>query len=67
MTDDCHKHKIEYVGALLPVGQGCILKSNIVNPGKKCPVPYSVDEIAQVRGALSSARELTGCHPQLRS
>lgn len=30
--------------------EGCILKSNIVNPGKKCPVPYTVDEIAQVGG-----------------
>eukprot|EP00882_Tetradesmus_deserticola_P020808 GHRQ01022490.1.p1 GENE.GHRQ01022490.1~~GHRQ01022490.1.p1 ORF type:complete len:264 (+),score=124.26 GHRQ01022490.1:90-794(+) len=27
--------------------EGVILKSNIVNPGKQCPVPYSVDEIAQ--------------------
>ncbi len=27
--------------------QGCILKSNIVNPGKKCPVAYSVTDIAQ--------------------
>ncbi len=28
--------------------EGAILKSNIVNPGKKCPVPYTVQEIAQV-------------------
>eukprot|EP00195_Chlamydomonas_chlamydogama_P017828 CAMPEP_0202895430 /NCGR_PEP_ID=MMETSP1392-20130828/4638_1 /ASSEMBLY_ACC=CAM_ASM_000868 /TAXON_ID=225041 /ORGANISM="Chlamydomonas chlamydogama, Strain SAG 11-48b" /LENGTH=404 /DNA_ID=CAMNT_0049580441 /DNA_START=30 /DNA_END=1244 /DNA_ORIENTATION=- len=27
--------------------EGAILKSNIVNPGKKCPLPYSVDDIAQ--------------------
>ncbi|WIA16752.1 hypothetical protein OEZ85_013406 [Tetradesmus obliquus] len=27
--------------------EGVILKSNIVNPGRQCPVPYSVDEIAQ--------------------
>lgn len=27
--------------------EGVILKSNIVNPGRKCPVPYSVDDIAQ--------------------
>lgn len=27
--------------------EGAILKSNIVNPGKKCPQAYTVDEIAQ--------------------
>lgn len=27
--------------------EGCVLKSNIVNPGKNCPVPYTVDDIAQ--------------------
>ena len=27
--------------------EGAVLKSNIVNPGKSCPVGYSVDEIAQ--------------------
>lgn len=27
--------------------EGCILKSNLVNPGKKCPTPYSVTDIAQ--------------------
>ena len=27
--------------------EGAILKSNIINPGKKCPVAYTVDEIAQ--------------------
>ncbi len=32
--------------------EGCILKSNIVNPGRKCPVPYTVDEIAQVNGGV---------------
>lgn len=26
--------------------EGCILKSNLVNPGKACPVPYSAREIA---------------------
>lgn len=28
--------------------EGVILKSNIVNPGKQCPVAYSVEDIAQV-------------------
>lgn len=27
--------------------EGCILKSNIVNPGRKCPTAYSVQDIAQ--------------------
>lgn len=27
--------------------EGCILKSNIVNPGKSCPTPYTVEEIAK--------------------
>jgi len=27
--------------------EGAILKSNIVNPGKKCPTKYSVKDIAQ--------------------
>ena len=27
--------------------EGCVLKSNIVNPGKRCPTAYSVTEIAQ--------------------
>lgn len=26
--------------------EGCVLKSNIVNPGKSCPIPYTVEEIA---------------------
>ena len=46
--------------------EGCVLKSNIVNPGKKCPVPYSVDEIAQVgtQGDVAGgqARDCKGCH-----
>ena len=28
--------------------EGCVLKSNIVNPGKACPKSYTVEEIAQV-------------------
>ena len=28
--------------------EGAVLKSNIVNPGRKCPVAYSVNDIAQV-------------------
>ncbi|KAA8494018.1 Fructose-bisphosphate aldolase [Porphyridium purpureum] len=27
--------------------EGCVLKSNIVNPGKKCPKKYSVEEIGK--------------------
>ncbi|KAF8065898.1 Fructose-bisphosphate aldolase [Scenedesmus sp. PABB004] len=27
--------------------EGVVLKSNLVNPGKACPVAYTVDEIAQ--------------------
>ncbi len=54
--------------------EGCILKSNIVNPGRKCPVPYTVDEIAQVGAgrcwlrcalilrACPLAHTLTGMH-----
>ena len=49
--------------------EGCILKSNIVNPGKKCPQAYSVAEIAQANldvfrrcmpAAIRSANYLSG-------
>jgi fructose-bisphosphate aldolase class I len=32
--------------------EGTILKSNMVNPGKKCPIPYTVDEIAKANVAV---------------
>lgn len=44
--------------------EGCILKSNIVNPGKKCPVAYSVDDIAQVGACLPAC--LSGRQAALR-
>jgi fructose-bisphosphate aldolase class I len=49
--------------------EGAILKSNMVNPGKDCPIPYSVEEIAQANIdvlrrcfpiALKSANFLSG-------
>jgi len=49
--------------------EGCILKSNIVNPGKQCPKAYTVEEIADANlavlrrtmpAAIKSANFLSG-------
>mmetsp|Transcript_58175 Transcript_58175/g.185209 ORF Transcript_58175/g.185209 Transcript_58175/m.185209 type:complete len:388 (-) Transcript_58175:1190-2353(-) len=49
--------------------EGALLKSNMINPGKKCPTPYTVEEIAQANidqlnrvfpCAMKSANYLSG-------
>ena len=43
VLSELFRQMIEH-GVHLP---GAILKSNIVNPGRECPVPYTVDDIAR--------------------